>query len=270
LETVWHEPTLVQCTDAAGESHRLWAIDDPARCAAITEALGVVPLYVADGHHRYETALSYDQERRAEAPGASAPEAGRVLMVLVAADDPGLLVLPTHRVVSNVPDRRIAGLREALAPFFMVEDLAENDEVGALMERLATVGADGHALIVTGPGRAVCLLRPREDAPLPRQADAGQAALHDLDVWLAHTLVLERGLGLDAESASREEHLRYTRDAGEALAAVRGGSAQLALLLNATPPAAIMRVADAGVTMPQKSTYFYPKLLTGLIMRLLH
>jgi uncharacterized protein (DUF1015 family) len=270
LGGIWDEQPLVTASDAAGEGHRLWALDDPARCAAISRTLGAQPLYIADGHHRYETALAYYQERCAELRGEPAEDAARVLMVLVAADDPGLLVLPTHRTVRDVHDGTLVSLAASLAPFFSFEELPGDATASHLLGRLAQAGEGGHALLLAGPGSAVRLLRLRPDAPLPPRTASGTAALHDLDVWLAHALVLDGALGLGEESASREEHLSYTRDAGEALSQVRDGSAQLALLLNATPVAAIMRVAGAGATMPQKSTYFYPKLVTGLVMRLLH
>ena len=253
----------------------MWALDDATRCDAITHALAEVPLYIADGHHRYETALAYYDEHCAQARGEPSAEAGRVLMVLVPSDDPGLLVLPTHRLIAGIAPDRLAALDGALGRSFTSEDLPAGTAPDVVLARLRDAGQRGvgggtHNFALAGPADRLRLLSRQRDSDVSPDGEDVPPALRDLDVWQAQRLILEEALGIDSAGISGGDNLRYTRDAAEALAAVRGGTAQLALLLNATPATAVMRVADAGATMPQKSTYFYPKLITGLIMRELH
>jgi uncharacterized protein (DUF1015 family) len=240
---------------------RVWAV--PGAGSAFSAALAASPLYIADGHHRYETALRYRDERRGGQPADGRSGAEYVMTYLVAMDDPGLLVLPTHRVV---PAGRgsDATLDALVAERFAAEtrSLAEAGGAAGVMAELARRGAAGTAFALYGPGR-VTYLQPRPDAARWLPAER-LPAWRALDVAQLDSLLLRPLLGPEAAEA-----LIYTREATEAIAAVDGGEAACAILMNATAPAQIAAVADVGERMPQKSTYFYPKLSSGLVFHVL-
>jgi uncharacterized protein (DUF1015 family) len=250
--------------DAAGttegevgpEHHRLWVVDDPARMGAVLEALGSSRLYIADGHHRFETAATYAAERRAAEPGAAAgADFGMTLLHLCAAGDPSIEVLPTHRLVrpaAGVPDR-VADLLARLEGAF------EAEPAGSLAEAVdaARDHRDGeHALAVAGLDGAFLLLAPRRAGASPRAA---------LDVSVLQELILERACGLSADAVAGGA-LGYTRSVDDAEESVAAGTAALAVCLNGCTTGEIIAVSDARETMPQKSTYFYPKVPTGLVL----
>ena len=265
--------SLAAFLDDAGEEHRLWVAHDDALVGPVADFFADRQLYIADGHHRYETALNYRDVVRAQRSDLDADDAVNfTLMGLTALEDPGLVVLPTHRILRNLDPARLAALDETLAVNFTGEPLA-----GASADWLRSLAA-------ATSGTAFVLIRP-DGATLLRLTDAGRAAMRvfngddagasdawrSLDVAALHALVLGNALGVTPEMVRAGEYVTYTRDATAAADAVRAGSgghdgAQLALLLNATPPAAIRDVARAGDRMPQKSTYFYPKLSTGLVI----
>ena len=272
----------VAFTDEAGEEHRLWVIRDAALIERVATFFRDQQLYIADGHHRYETALAYREELREARRELPLDDAANfTLMALSAIEDPGLLVLPTHRIVYGVAQERLAEFTHDLAGLFesdpvLVDGLETLDglDIAQVTEAL-TRASDG------GARTALALLAP-EGARILRLTDAGRAAMDEragaharaseawraLDVAVLHELVLAHGLSIDEQAVRAGERVSYTRDPQEALDAVRSGAngAQLAFLLNPTPPAAIRDVARAGDRMPQKSTYFYPKLITGLLI----
>jgi uncharacterized protein (DUF1015 family) len=230
------------------------------------DALAAESLYVADGHHRFETALRYRDERRAMAGGnATGAAYDYVLSYLVPMDDPGLLVLPTHRClpVDSYDDGRLEAL---LAERFDSEPhLLRGNEPAALqplLQELARRGAERSAFVLYQRGVARLLtLSPGAERWLP---DGRAPAWRALDVARLESLLLEPLLGSTAP-----ERLIYTRSPLDAIAAVDAGDAAAAVLLNPTPPAQIAAVAEAAERMPQKSTYFYPKLPTGLVFHTL-
>ncbi|HEX8994775.1 MAG TPA: DUF1015 domain-containing protein [Ktedonobacterales bacterium] len=268
----------VSFSDEMGEEHRLWVVRDAALIERVANFFRDRQLYIADGHHRYETALAYREELR-EARRELPPEdaANFTLMALSAIEDPGLVVLPTHRVVRGVPQERLAEFRNDLADLFEIEPLP--GALGAL-----DANAVAHTLAEAGEGgarTAFAMITP-DGGYILRQTDAGRAAMdervgehvgaseawRELDVAVLHELVLARGLSVSEQAIRAGEHVTYTRDPQAAIDAVRAGTdgAQLAFLMNPTPPAAIRDVARAGDRMPQKSTYFYPKLITGMLI----
>jgi uncharacterized protein (DUF1015 family) len=265
----------VEFADEAGEVHRLWPVSDALLAAHVSSYFNMRRLYIADGHHRYETALTYRDEVRALRRELVADDAVNfVLMALSAVEDPGLVVLPTHRVVRDVAPERLAGLDVALGPWLEREPLGDAATT-RWVERLAQAGRSN------GGATAFVLVSP-EGASLLRLTPAGREAMREiaarhgaerrseawsaLDVAVLHELVLGRGLGISADAIEAGHHIAYTRDAEAAAGEVREGKAGMAVLLNPTPPAAIRDVALAGDRMPQKSTYFYPKLITGLLI----
>jgi uncharacterized protein (DUF1015 family) len=266
------EPLVEQvAVDDEGIEHGLTAVTARQPVDSIRRALAEHPLFIADGHHRYETALAYRDLSHAQSGPRDVGPRDFVLMVLTDAADPGLIVLPTHRLIRGVPTELLAGLAERLQETFdvTVTDMpADKAAFPRFVERLLPAPrgrGSGHRLVLLGaaPNQAM-VLEPKENvlADLPESA-----ALRDLDVWLAQTLILDRGLGLGAESPDLETNVNYTRDVGEVADAIRSGTHQLGLLLTPTPVSQMLEIARAGLVMPQKSTYFYPKPATGLAMR---
>ena len=237
-------PPYAELTDPDGTVHRFHVVDDPAAAEAVAAALADRWILIADGHHRYETALAYRDERRAaDGPG---PERAydRVLMGLTALDDPGLVVLPTHRLLARWPGGPIDGL--AARPV---------DGPDALVEALAAA---------PGEAPAFGLLRPDGVDLVVGEPDPSATPAQRLDVAVLEQRVLVPHLGADQARLAHDGQLEYTKDAGEAAAAVTSGRIGAAVIMRPIPKPAVAAVADAGETMPQKSTYFFPKLLTGV------
>jgi uncharacterized protein (DUF1015 family) len=260
-------------TDEAGEEHRVWVAPDPVLAATVATFFNARQIYIADGHHRYETALAYRDELRdlrKELPSEDA--ANYVLMALTALEDPGLVVLPTHRIVRSVEPETLATLHDRLAAHFRLDPLPDSD-VQEWLRALEQAGASGATtlVLVLPQGAYLATLNSAGRAAMER-ASSGEAKTSDawrnLDVAVLQELVLGEALGITSEAIREGERIRYTRDPQAAVAAVREGSdgASLAALLNPTPPEAMRDVARAGDRMPQKSTYFYPKLITGLVI----
>ena len=256
-------------------SFAVWAIDDADVIAHIRAHLASARLYIVDGHHRYETALAYRREQRAVRPDSTGEEGfNNVFMSLTSLADPGLAVLPIHRMVRGLSQAQFDGLRAGLAREWELERLSlplSGGEIDTrpLLEQLAKAGAAAPIFALYGlePG-AMLLLRPRSvqqlQARLPRD---WPDALRTLDLSLLHDVILHGYLAIAREAAHVEAALGFTHDAGEALTQVRTGAYQLAILVNPTRVDQLVEVAEAGDKMPQKSTFFYPKLPAGLVMR---
>jgi len=238
------EPDAV-ITDDDGTVHRLWTIADPERLTAIEQALAGRWILIADGHHRYETALAYRDERRAEeGDGDDERPYDFVLMGLTSLDDDGLVVLPTHRVLAEWP----AGAEEHL------DTAPVDDTVEALEAALAAAPADLVAAGLVLPNRAMLLTTPR----------AGTTAAEQLDLAVLERDLLVPALGGDQAHLAHEGLLTYTKDARDAWDTVRSGRAAAALIVRHIPSDQVAAVAEEGGVMPQKSTYFFPKLLSGV------
>lgn len=264
LEPLMKQPAQDAFTDDAGENHTLLPITDADHIAQVQHFFAQRQLFIADGHHRYETALAYREELREMRKELHPDDAANfVLMALIAFEDPGLVILPTHRVVKDLPADRISGFLERLSRYFTIERVLENIEPEEALAKLPASGA-GIFILVMGDGVLRVQAQPEV---LQKMADTGRsAAWQKLDVALVQTLALEQTLGLDAEAVTGGNFLSYTRDVAAAAQAVRSGEAQLAVLMRPTPVEQLRDVALAGDRMPQKSTYFYPKLISGLVI----
>ena len=264
LESVTPKDPAAQATDAQGTTHRLWQITDDETVNGIVAGFENESILIADGHHRYETALNYLRQERENAENWTGAEgANSVLMMCVSMSDPGLIVLPTHRLVKDVDPEKVAALPETLARYFDVEPM----DGGAAAFNNALEGEDGPAKIgLHLPGQSYLLTLRLDDAKSAMDEDKS-AAYNALDVSVLHRLILENELGIDADKLAAGGHVAYTIHANEALEKVENGEAQAAFLLRATPARQVAEVANAGDKMPQKSTYFYPKLMTGLVLR---
>ena len=249
----------IDVRDENGVRHRMWAVADEARGVALTSALAHQRLVIADGHHRYETALTYRDERRAAA-GQARPDATYefMMMTFVPMESEGLVILPTHRVLSGLPSFDEEELFRRLEEYFDLRKVAGPDRG---LAELRAHSARPAFLIATRGG--LRLARAREQV---RDALAHLSPpQRELDVVVLHELVLGHILGLAAADIRELKHIGYHRDAGEALARVRSG-ADVAFLMNPVRVEQVRDVAFGGEVMPQKSTDFYPKLLSGLTM----
>jgi uncharacterized protein (DUF1015 family) len=268
--------TLV--TDEYGVIHRLWIISEPRQITAIQKAMGDQKLVIADGHHRYETSLNYRDECRAHAgqSNRNAPYESS-MMTLINTRSEGLTVLPTHRVVSNLRNFSWETVREYLENWFDIETFAFADDAHRfeaqqrMLNRLTARG-DDRAIGVypapqsrSGPG-AFYLPTLKPGADLAKMLPAASPLQRQLDVVLLHQGILEPALGITPQAVVSEANLSYEREANAAVDAVDSGKAQIAFLLNPVDVELVMRVATAGEVMPQKSTDFYPKLLSGITM----
>lgn len=256
-DSAWRE-----AHDGDGNTHRCAVVSGTA-AERIAAALGGRPVYIADGHHRYETALAYRDERRAGGDTG----ADTLMVYLCSLSDPGLEVFPTHRLLHGIPRLSLARLTELVSPFF---ELVGEPEAGADASRAALEALPGQADPVRTfglylPREQTCVtVRTREPAASERLAATGvSATAAGLSVTMLHELLFSEALGLDHDDAER--HVDYAKNVPDALAALDSGRYELGAFLNATLVDQVRAVADQGEVMPQKSTYFYPKLLTGLV-----
>ena len=262
-------PAEAEVTDEYGVLHRLWKVSDPAAINLLTTAMADKKLIIADGHHRYETALNYSKEH---APAASLktesstsqlpqppyPEAA-VMMTFVNMDSDGLVVLPTHRVVHSLSSFDPAAFVRAAEEFFMVEAL-QAAEASNYIDTLTK--QNGTAFVaITRAGAFLLRSRPEPIAAALAHLPERQ---RQLDLSHLHSIVLDRLLGLNEEKVREQTNIRYLRDAAEAVDQVCRGEADVTFLTNPVSMEQLKEVAFAGDVMPQKSTDFYPKLLSGL------
>jgi uncharacterized protein (DUF1015 family) len=259
VEFTWHD-----------ERHRLWVVDDPATVSGIRAAFaGGGPLYIADGHHRYETSLAFRTEAESTVAGAH-----ETLAAVTWAEDPGLLALPTHRLLHGLdPSLTLEEAEDRWSEPFHVEyypvwEDAPAEQVDALIVQLASSGRSAPSFGLYGLGHldlfGILELRGRKP-PLGALPAERSDAWKSLDVALLHTLLVDP---LAEETGRpRGDVLTYVRDPQEAVQAVRGGRASAAFFLNPTPVTGVLAVADAQDRMPEKSTYFHPKPPAGLVMR---
>lgn len=266
------EPPQVEVTDDDGVLHRLWQVSEPAIVQKAQGLLDNKPLFIADGHHRYETAINYRDEMRARNPKFTGKETFNfVLMYFANMEDQGMLIFPTHRLVHGLPDFYPGPLLEELRPYFEVEekrfDPRDPQQRQAIREALRLKGEKRHALGLFAGGDRAWLLTLRDDKSMDRFFEAkAPKALRTLDVSILHRLILEEVLKITPEAQEQQTNLKYVKSFDEAMERVSAGEAQLAFLMNPTRMSEVRDVANAGEKMPQKSTYFYPKLYTGLVI----
>ncbi|GAC1398698.1 MAG: DUF1015 domain-containing protein [Ktedonobacteraceae bacterium] len=267
LLTTQVEHAEVQITDETGEKHLLHPIRDEQQIALIQDFFTERQLYIADGHHRYETALTYKQEIQQQRKELHVEDAANfVMMALIDVEDPGMLVLPTHRMLFGLRQHVLDALTEDhFARYFTIQALPTLLSGNALIQRMSEAGQE-HVALIVATGKQTLLLVLNEQGKQKMRESGHSEAWNTLDVAVAQYLVMEDILGLSAEDMVAGTHVRYTRDPQQALQAIQNGETQAAVLLNATRVHQIRDVAQADDRMPQKSTYFYPKLTTGLVI----
>ncbi len=266
--------------DEYGVQHRVWKISDSRVIDRIRAGMSSQKLIIADGHHRYETALNYRNERRDLAVsaagarqqssplatvsehGASAAGYEMVMMTFINMDGPGLLILPTHRVVEGLPSFSSETFDRGVRQYFSVEEVDASINPNRAATILREAGRAGFAVLAVTAERAMLLDRPR--ALGSTVFNGLSLRQQELDVVQLHRCVLEGALGLSEEAIREQRNIAYVRDIGEALGRVRGGGAQVAFLMNPVRMSQVRELAFAGEVLPQKSTDFYPKMLSGL------
>jgi uncharacterized protein (DUF1015 family) len=262
----------VEVRDEYDVAHRLWPITDAATLESIRREMADKKLVIADGHHRYETALAYRDERRARAGRVdlNAPYE-KVMMTLFNTAGKGLTILPTHRVVANVPNFSMAGLRSALADAFDVKpfpfaDAAARPQVYEQFRRELARGKEQRVIGAYAADGAFYLFALKSTANLEALLPEVSPAQRRLDVVLLHRLILERGLKITADAVKTEKNITYEREMDAAIAEVDSGRAQICFLLNAVSVETVAEMAMGGEVLPQKSTDFFPKLMSGITM----
>ncbi len=254
----------ISVTDEYGVVHTLWPFADAVVIASVQAAMLDKKLIIADGHHRYETALNYRNERRAaerSQADAAAPY-DFVMMTFLNMNSPGLLILPTHRVVHSLSSFSDENFRKAARPFFDIDEVEPELDAAKATAILREAGRAGTAILAVTAKRGFLLHHPNPAAaPVFEGLSLSQQAL---DVVQLHKCLLEKVLGLSEESIRNQQNISYVREAAEALSQVRGGSANVSFLINPCRVKHVRDIAFAGEVMPQKSTDFYPKLLSGL------
>jgi uncharacterized protein (DUF1015 family) len=242
-----------EVADADGTVHRLWRVSDPEAIATVQAATREAELLIADGHHRYETMRTYAEEIGGEG------DHRYILMCLVALEDPGLTVFPTHRLVRGLDSSRQEALAEALRRDFEITEVSLEEITPPPGTGPLELGyIDSH---FQRPFRLTLKEQAIADAALSEHSEA----YRQLDTGVLETLLLKGALGLSDEDISHFKGLFYARDTAEALALVQSGEYDAAFLMRPTPVAQVREIAAAGENMPPKSTYFFPKLLTGLL-----
>jgi uncharacterized protein (DUF1015 family) len=242
-----------ELTDEQGTVHRLWRVADPTAIAVVQRALADAELLIADGHHRYETARAYGEEVGGEGPHRY------VLMCLVAAEDPGLTVLPTHRLVRGLDSGRQEALATAMRRDFEIEEIEP--------EALPPPEGSGPLALgyIDAHSQRAFRLTLRDRATADAVLEGHSEAYRHLDTAVLEALLLKGALGMDEESISHLDGLGYARTADEALTLVRSGEYDAAFFMRATPIEQVRAIADSGESMPPKSTFFHPKVPTGLL-----
>ncbi len=243
-----------QAIDGDGTEDRLWRITDQTAIAAVQKALNHAELLIADGHHRYETARAY-----AEEVGEDGPQR-YVLMDLVALQDPGLTVFPTHRLVRNLTPEQHEALAHAIRRHFAVQELTSTDELPP--------PTDAHNVVLgyidahfQRPFRLTLTDHEAVDEALPGRSEAYRR----LDTAVLEALILKGALGMTDDDIDHLRQLGYARDSSEALDLVRRGEYDAAFMMAPVPIERVQAIAAAGESMPPKSTYFFPKVPTGLL-----
>ncbi|MGB2604692.1 MAG: DUF1015 domain-containing protein [Candidatus Sulfotelmatobacter sp.] len=262
----------IEVADEYNVVHRVWRITDARLIDSARGAMSDKKLIIADGHHRYETALNYRNELRASyshsTASSSTPEPGTspyefVMMTFVNMNSPALLILPTHRLIHSLDSFLEESFRNSARAFFDVEDVDPALDAPRAAAILRECGRAGTCLLAVTANRAFLLHHPNPN--LAAQV-FGKLSIRQqgLDVVQLHKFLLEKVLHLSEESIRNQQNISYVRDAAEALSQVRRAHANIAFLMNPCRMAQVRDIAFAGDVMPQKSTDFYPKLLSGL------
>jgi uncharacterized protein (DUF1015 family) len=270
LQSVENQSPELAFDDDKDQSHKLWRILDPDVHAKIEQAMSDKPIFIADGHHRYETGLqylSYLEEKQGTL--ADTHPARYIMMYLSSMDDPGLVICPAHRQVTTVKENYLNSFLNTVTQYFDVKafpfDTDTRSEVLRQFINELSEGKDLHRLGVYYKNHSAFILLTLKPGILDNEQDI-PPALRDLDVTLLTQVIFERILDMNQEILDDENQITYTTNIEEAIKNVDSNNCDMVILLNPTRIDQVEAVANAGLTMPRKSTYFFPKVITGLVI----
>jgi uncharacterized protein (DUF1015 family) len=261
----------LSAVDSSGVTYNVWIATEEKMLKAASDFFATKVIYIADGHHRYQTALNYRRQQLNATSSFTGDEAFNfVMMTLIDSDDPGLIMLPTHHLVQGLEPERLARLRDEILANFEVVGLLSpsatlSQTAASWLHVLEEEGRAGTAFGLYGlHGQRLCVVVAEEKSGPQKMTPHGEAPGKGLEVSILQWLIL-RGL-IGPEGAEKgQTHLTHTRDPMQAISRVDSGESQLAFFLNPVAISTVLAVADAGGRMPQKSTYFYPKTPAGLV-----
>lgn len=254
----------IQLQDNDNVTHRMWIIKDEKAIADICSDFTDRKLYIADGHHRYETALNYRNYLREQGLAKEGDACDYQMMMLVDMEHPGLVVFPTHRLVRNLDSFNAERVIDGCKEYFDVTEHSDINTIESTLMELYNQGKKAYAFYCGGSNYKLLVLK--DTNIIKKLLPNASTATQQLDVTILHTLILEKIFGIDAENMAKQINLTYTKIFDEAISSVQQGNSQCAFILNPTRVSEIREVASNGEKMPQKSTYFYPKMITGLVM----
>jgi uncharacterized protein (DUF1015 family) len=265
----------IEMADDQGHQHRLHRLVDPEMQKKLTDAFANERLYIADGHHRYETALNYREWVAANDPGFTPDHpANYVLMYLASMQDPGMMILPAHRLLHKVPGEALDGMLAAAKPFFEITTFRDSEGISdplvdRFLDRLRSLASDNTIGLARKDRPELTLLRLKPGVMAKRYKGEMAAELRDLDVSVLTRLIFMDLLGFDQARLDNNQLIGYSSSARSAVAAIQNGEYDVAFLLNPTRMSQVRRVSEAGRVMPRKSTFFFPKVISGLVLNTL-
>jgi uncharacterized protein (DUF1015 family) len=256
-----------------GVIHRIWRLTDRQNIETVVREMADKPFFIADGHHRYDTALNYRNERR-KTTGTGTGEEGYnyVAMFLAGLEDPGLTIFPAHRALFNLDGFHPQRFEDDLGRYFAIERIdfdrkSEGKDLRTILDTMAHRADHAHVFGMRVRGeRSYYLLTLRNEADMDGLLPSKSPAYRRLDVSILHHLIIDRLLGIKMETHKLGLNIEYIKDAAEADKRVHDGNADIVFFMNPTKVQEVKEVANAGERMPQKATYFYPKLITGLVI----
>lgn len=251
----------LEVSDDQGVVNRLWVVSDETTVQTVVNQMSSKKIFIADGHHRYETAVNFGKEMSAQGK----PGFDYLMICLVNLYNEGLVVFPTHRVVKNLTDFDLNVLINKLTDDFKVEEIT-GLSLNEFISKLETLGQHTHSFGLYSSNKYYLISLKDENRLDKLDLEGRSAAWRRLDVSILHTLILENLLGIGSRQRADESNLVYLRDDDATKAAVDNGSAQLAFFMNSTRVEEVTDIATGGEKMPQKSTFFYPKVITGMVI----
>lgn len=254
----------MQVMDKDGVIHKMWIVNDTSTINSIVSLFNDKKLYIADGHHRYETALNFHKYLCENKISDENSLSGYVMMMLVNMENDGLEVFPTHRIVRNLQDFNEEKIISNSKTLFDIKILSDRESAEQELKQL--YNNNQHAFIMYSSDKKYTLMTLKDKSAVKKVLSDMSDAYCELDVSILHTLILEKNLGIDKANMAAQINLTYTRNTNDAYNSVDNGQADCCFILNPTRVSEIKNVAAAKEKMPQKSTYFFPKTITGLVM----
>jgi len=272
FEKICSQPPLFDIVDSNGITNRMWSVKDTKAITLIQKVMKDKQLLIADGHHRYETALNYRNERREGLKNFTGKEDfNYITMMFVNAEDTGLSILPTHRVIHDLKDFNGEKILKKIGEYFEVESFPYREaELEKFIKMLSSSGEKHPAfgIYIKGIDRFYLLTLKNKKLINGLFTEDKPEEWKELDVAVLHDVIIENILGISKENQAAQKNIAYVKDEKEAVKKVKEDNFQIAFILNPTRVSQVKNIALKGLRMPQKSTFFYPKLLSGLVMNL--